>query len=365
VRYPETKMALVIPDIERLQPYEAGKPVEELVREAGIADAIKLASNENPLGPSPRAIEAIRAAANQVSWYPDAAAYELREKLAARHGVAHDEVVHGNGSNEILDLVVRTFCTSEHHVVFADPSFVVYRLASLAQGVPYTAVPLADWKHDLDAMAAAVTPRTRVVFIANPNNPTGTYVGRAHVERFLRDVPPEVIVVMDEAYIDYADADDFPDGLQLRGLRERLIVTRTFSKIYGLAALRVGYGIGPASLMKYLLRVRQPFSVGSLAQRAAIAALDDDAHVRQSVELNRRERERLAAALTELGFPPPPSQANFLFFDYGRPGRELYEQLLTKGVIVRPFGATPFIRITVGTPAQNDRLLAALREVTA
>lgn len=356
-------MALVTPEIETLRPYEAGKPIEELVRELGIQDAIKLASNENPLGPSPLAVAAMREAAATAHAYPDAAAYELRAKLAARHGVRLDEVVHGNGSNELLDLLVRTFCTGEHHIVFADPAFVVYRLASLAHGVPFTAVPLRDLTHDLDAMAAAVTPRTRLVFVANPNNPTGTYVGRAAVERFLRTVPPEVIVVMDEAYIEYADAPDFPDSLELRGLRERLIVTRTFSKVYGLAAVRVGYAIGPATLLDYLFRVRQPFSVGTLGQRAAIAALDDAAHVARSVELNRVERARVAAALRDLGLPPPPSQGNFLFFDAGRPGRELYQALLAKGVIVRPFGDTPFIRVTVGTAAENDRFLAALREV--
>jgi histidinol-phosphate aminotransferase len=321
-----------------------------------------LASNENPLGPSPLAVAAIRAAASGVHVYPDAAAYELREKLAAHHGIGRDEIVHGNGSNEILDLIVRTFCTGEHHIVFADPSFVVYRLAALAHGVPHTAVPLRDWTHDLHAMAAAVTPRTRVVFVANPNNPTGTHVGRMSVERFLREIPPEVIVVMDEAYFEYANAADYPDSLQLRDLRERLIVTRTFSKIYGLAAVRVGYGVGPASLMDYLFRVRQPFSVSSLAQRAAIASLDDEAHVRRSVEMNRQERARMTEALRGLGLNPPPSQGNFVFFDLGRPGRDLYEVLLRKGVIVRPFGATPFIRVTVGTPEQNDRFLAVLRE---
>ena len=356
-------MTLVTPEIERLQPYEAGKPVEELVREAGILDAIKLASNENPLGPSPLAVDAIRAAAGDVGWYPDAAAHELREKLAARHGVSRDEVLHANGSNEILDLVVRTFCTGEHHIVFAEPSFVVYRLAALAHGVPHTPVPLRDWTHDLDAMVEAITPRTRVVFVANPNNPTGTHVGRERVERFLKEVPPEVIVVMDEAYFEYADADDYPDSIELRALRERLIITRTFSKAYGLAALRVGYGIGPATLIEYLLRVRQPFSVSSLAQRAAIAALDDVAHVQRSVEMNRQERARMATALVELGLVPPPSQGNFLFFDLGRPGRDLYEKLLQRGVIVRPFGTTSFIRVTVGTPDQNDRFIAALREV--
>jgi histidinol-phosphate aminotransferase len=233
---------LVTPTIESLRPYEAGKPVEELVREAGITDAIKLASNENPLGPSPRAMEAAEAVLRGTHRYPDAGAYRLRQKLGEVHDVPFEEVLHGNGSNELLDLLVRTFTTGDDHVVFAEPSFVVYRLASLAHGTPFTAVPLRDQKHDLPSMARAVTPRTRLLFIANPNNPTGTHVGRAELERLLREVPPEVIVVMDEAYLEYADAPDFPNALELRGLRERLVLLRTFSKVYGLAAMRISIG---------------------------------------------------------------------------------------------------------------------------
>src|SRR5450432_2043131 len=251
---------LVSPSIESLLPYEGGKPVEELARELGISDAVKLASNENPLGPSPKALSAARAA------------------LAAEHRIPMAEIIQGNGSNELLDLAVRTFCSAEQHIVFAEPAFVVYRIAALAHGVPFTAVPTQDLTHDLEAMAAAVTPRTRLIFVANPNNPTGTHVGRDALRRFLRAVPPEVIVVMDEAYIEYATAADFPDSLSLRGERERLIVCRTFSKIYGLAGLRVGYGVAPAKLVAYMNRVRAPFNVGNLGQAAAVAALDDVEH---------------------------------------------------------------------------------------
>jgi len=356
-------MALVTPGIEALRPYEAGKPIEELAREAGVTDAIKLASNENPLGPSPLALAALRQAAADVHFYPDAAAYRLRARLAAEHGVTPEEILHGNGSNELIDLLVRTFTTGEDHVVFAEPSFVVYRLAAMAHGVPFTAVPLRDLTHDLEAMAAAVTPRTKLVFVANPNNPTGTHVGRGAVARFLRAVPPAVIVVFDEAYIDYADAPDFPDVIALRGLRERLVALRTFSKIHGLAGLRVGYAVAPAQLVEYLFRVRQPFSVGSLGQVAATAALDDRAHVARSVSLNTSERLRLRAALGALGYPTAPSQANFVFFDVRRPAREVYEALLRRGVIVRPIGGPTSLRVTVGTPAQNDRFLEAFRAV--
>jgi histidinol-phosphate aminotransferase len=359
-------MALVTPGIEELRPYEAGKPIEELARELGVVDAIKLASNENPLGPSPKALRAIASVLGEAHRYPDAAGYALREKLAVRLGVRMDEILHGNGSNELIELLIRTFTTPEHHIVLGEPAFVMYKIAALAHGTPYSAVPLRDLTHDLEAMAAAVTPQTRLLFVANPNNPTGTYVGRRAVEKLLREVPPEVIVVMDEAYIEYADAEDYPDCILLRRLRERLVVLRTFSKIYGLAALRVGYAVGPAPIIEYMNRVRAPFNVGSLGQVAALAALDDQEHLENSRSLNRRERARLSSALTELGWKVAPSQANFVYVDTGRPARPLYEALLRLGVIVRPFGTLPTcIRITVGTPLENDRLLSAARETLA
>jgi histidinol-phosphate aminotransferase len=358
-------MALVIPTIEGLAPYEGGKPIEELSRELGITDAVKLASNENPLGPSPRALEAAARVLGDSHRYPDGAAYNLRAKLAAKHGVAMDEVLLGAGSNELLDLAARVFCTPEHHIVFAEPAFVVYRIAALACGVPFTAVPLtAELRHDLPAMAAAVTPKTRLMFVANPNNPTGTHVGRAAVEKLLREVPPEVIIVMDEAYLEYADAQDYPDSLELRGLRERLLVLRTFSKIYGLAAFRVGYAVGPKQLIDYLNRVRAPFNVSTLAQVAAAAALDDQAHVQAARELNSRERRRVTEALAARGLTVAPSQANFVLVDVRRPARAVYDALLKKGVIVRPFASLPTsLRVTLGTERENDRFLTALGEV--
>jgi histidinol-phosphate aminotransferase len=358
--------SLVIPSIEALVPYEGGKPVEELARELGIANAVKLASNENPLGPSPRAIEAARQTLANSHRYPDGAAYSLRDRIAAFHGVSREEVIQGAGSNELLDLVVRTFTTPADHVVFAEPSFVVYRIAALAGGVPFTAVPLVAHVHDLPAMAAAVTPKTRVLFVANPNNPTGTHVGRAAVETLLREVPPEVIVVMDEAYFEYADAPDYPNSLALRGLRERLLVMRTFSKAYGLAGLRVGYAIGPARLIDYMNRLRAPFNVSLPAQAAAIAALDDDGHVAESRALNGTERARLVQELEALGLAVAPSQANFVLVDLKRPARPVYDALLRHGVIVRPFANLPTsLRVTAGLPRENERFLGALKEVLA
>ena len=356
--------SLVIPSIEALLPYEGGKPVEELARELGITHAVKLASNENPLGPSPRALEAARTALGNVHRYPDGAAYALRDAIARFHGIGRDEVLQGAGSNELLDLVVRTFATPEHHIVFGEPAFIVYRITALARGVPFTAVPLKDHAHDLPAMAAAVTPKTRVLFVANPNNPTGTHVGRAAVEELLRVVPPEVIVVMDEAYFEYADAVDYPSSLALRHLRERLLVMRTFSKAYGLAGLRVGYAVGPARLIDYMNRVRAPFNVTLPAQAAAVAALDDQAHVEQSRIANTAERARLSRELEGLGLSVAPSQANFVLVDVGRPARVVYDRLLERGVIVRPFGNLPTsLRVTCGLPHEDDRFLTALKEV--
>ena len=357
---------LVTPSIESLVPYEGGKPIEELAREFGITHAVKLASNENPLGPSPRALEAARQALGALHRYPDGVAYALRDRIAQFHGVARDEVLQGAGSNELLDLVVRAFCTPEHHIVFGEPAFVVYRIAALSGGVPFTAVPLKDHAHDLPAMAAAVTPKTRVMFVANPNNPTGAHVGRAAVEELLRSVPPEVIIVMDEAYFEYADAADYPNSLALRHLRERLIVMRTFSKAYGLAALRVGYAIGPANLIDYMNRVRAPFNVTSVGQAAAVAALDDTEHVEKSRTTNSAERARLTDALEAMGLSVAPSQANFVLVDVKRPARIVYDRLLERGVIVRPFGNIPTsLRVTCGLPHEDDRFLAALAEVLA
>lgn len=355
----------VIPSIEALTPYEAGKPLEQLARELGVTDAIKLASNENPYGPSPKVVDALRAAAPDVHRYPDSTGYRLRHRLAERLKVSPEEIVLGNGSNELLELLVRTFCTRESHVVFAEPSFVVYRMASMAQGVPFTAVPLRDQTHDLEALARAVTPATRLVFIANPNNPTGTFVTRARLTRFLEEIPADVIVALDEAYSEYADAEDYPDGLTLRDRRRHLVVLRTFSKIHGLAALRVGYAVAPTAVVQYMNRVRAPFNVSSLAQEAAIAALDDPEHEQRCRAANRAERERVTRALSELGVTVVPSQANFLFIDLGRPARPVYEALLRRGVIVRPFtGLENNLRVTLGTPDENERFLKALAEVS-
>jgi histidinol-phosphate aminotransferase len=356
---------LAPPHVEKLTPYVPGKPLEELERELGIRDAIKLASNENPVGPSPRAVEAAAQALREGNRYPDN--YKLRAALAEHHAVSLDEVTLGNGSNELIDLIARAFAVPGGHAVYPDPSFICYRSSTTATAMQATEVPLVGHvAYDVDALIAAVRPDTRLFLLANPNNPTGAHVGRADLERILRALPERTIAVLDEAYVEFPDASDYVSALQLRSLHENTIVLRTFSKAYGLAAFRVGYAIAPAHLVGYIERVRAPFNVGSASLAAARAALADPEHVRRYVELNRSERARVTRELTALGFKVAPSQANFVLVDTGRPGKELYDRLLRKGVIVRPMPPpiASWLRITVGLPAENERLFAALREIT-
>lgn len=359
---------LVPARVDALIPYRPGKPVEELERELGITGAVKLASNENPVGPSPRVVEAIRAHAAAANIYPDGAAFALRQDLANHHGVPMTEVVLGNGSNELIDLICRTFPAADDHVVFGNPSFVCYWLGCVAAGVSFTQVPLTDhlaW--DVDALLAAVTPKTKVLFLANPNNPTGAHVGGADLERLCRALPARVVLVLDEAYAEFADAPDYVSGFALRGTRERLLVLRTFSKAYGIAALRVGYAVGPAPLVEYLHRIRAPFNVNAIGQLAARAALADQEHVARYVAMNRTGRQRLTESFTAMGLRVAPSQANFVLVDFARPGSEVYEALLLQGIIVRPMPPPidTWLRITVGTPEQNARLEAAVKTVLA
>jgi histidinol-phosphate aminotransferase len=357
---------LVTSNIEALRPYQGGKPVEELTREQGISDVVKLASNENPLGPSPRAVEAAARALTEVHRYPDGAAFRLRKAIADFHGVPIEEVLHGNGSNELIELLIRTFTTSSEHIVFGNPAFSMYRVAVMGHNVPFTQVPTtADLVHDLDGMLAQIQPNTRLVLIDNPNNPTGTFVTREKLEKFLRAVPKHVIVALDEAYFEYADDPEYPDGLELRSLHERLVVLRTFSKAYGLAGLRIGYGIGPAQLMDYMNRLRAPFNVGVPSQEAAIAALSDTEHLAKGVRLNTEQRAWLTTELEARGHIVTKSQANFILVDFQEPATELYERLLSKGMIVRPIpGLNTSLRITIGTAEQNRRFLEALDLVT-
>jgi histidinol-phosphate aminotransferase len=359
---------LVAPHVDSVQQYVPGKPPEELERELGISNAIKLASNENPLGPSPAVVRALHVAAEHTNRYADDRSHELRMELAPRLGVSPDEIAFGHGSNDLIDLSVRAFATPAEHAVIGAPSFSCYGISLRAAGIPTTVVPLRGhmfW--DLDAIAAATQPNTKLVYIDNPNNPTSTHVPAIALEKFLRELDPSVVVVIDEAYLQYADAADYASALTLRDTRERLIVLRTFSKAYALASLRLGYAVSQPKIIGYLDRVRVPFNANGLAQAAAIAALRDEDHLQRGVALNASERARLASALGKLGLDVAPSQTNFLCVRIDRPAQPVFEALLREGVIVRPFGPPldRHLRISVGLPDENDRLLAVLPSVLA
>ncbi len=356
---------LVSEQIAALQPYQGGKPIEELAREQGLTNIVKLASNENPLGPSPEALKAAVAALSEVHRYPDASGYRLRSAIAEHNGVNIDEVIHGNGSNEIIELIVRTFMLPQHHIIFGQPAFSMYRVVAAAHNVQATPIDTdADLVHQLDAFLNAIRPETRVILIDNPNNPTGTYVPSTVLEKFLDRVPAHIIVVLDEAYFEYAEKEDYPHALKLRGRHENLVVLRTLSKAYGLAGFRVGYGIGPAQLISYMNRLRAPFNVGVVSQEAAIAAIKDQRHLQKCVELNRIERKKLELGLARIAVRVIPSQANFVLAEFAQAGAELYESLLKEGVIVRPLPNLPhFLRISVGTEFENSTALSALTRV--
>jgi len=354
-----------------LVPYSAGKPIEEVAREMGLTRIVKLASNENPMGMSPLAVEAMKQAATTVNRYPDGAAWDLKGKLSDRLGVPRENIVLGNGSNEILELLAQLLLTQGDETLYAWPAFVVYRLATLAHGGRGIEVPLdQNLRHDMNAMADALTDRTRIVYVANPNNPTGTYVGRTELERFMDKVPQNVPFVLDEAYFEFAThRDDFPDGMDYFRQGRPIVVVRTFSKAHGLAGVRVGYAVMPASLADLLNRVRQPFNVNSIAQAAAAAALDDDDFVRKSLEHNRVELRRIRDAVEGMGLTVTPSFTNFILIDLGhRSGQDVYEALMKKGVIVRsmaPYGLPGTIRVTAGLKEENEFFLEALGEIIA
>jgi histidinol-phosphate aminotransferase len=347
-----------------LQPYQPGKPIEELERELGIQGSIKLASNENPLGPSPKAVEALRAAVESVNRYPDGASFRLREALSQKLGVPANQIVFGTGADEMLELVAKAFLGPGDEAVYAWPSFAMYPIVVKGMGATPIAVALDEnLVHDLPAMAAAVSERTRVVLVCNPNNPTGTSVGAEAFDRFVAALPEGVILVVDEAYFEYVRRDDFPSAFGWVSRRPGTVVLRTFSKIYGLAGLRVGYGVMDEELAGYLERARHPFNVNLLAEVAALAALDDEEHVERTLRANREGAETLTRELGALGIQVWPTDANFLL---AKTGAESYELLLREGVIVRPlggFGLPEHVRITIGTAKENEKLIKALQKI--
>ena len=358
--------------IHQLHPYQPGKPVEELERELGIREAFKLASNENPLGCSPRAREAIARASEHVELYPDANAYYLKRRLAQKLGIGENQITIGNGSNDVLDIVARTFLDRDGEAVFSRHAFMVYGMVSLACGATSRVAPAlpADhaqaYGHDLDAMAALINARTRVVFVANPNNPTGTWLERKALESFVASIPERVAVVIDEAYFEYVEETGYPNALEWLARYPNLIVTRTFSKIYGLAALRVGYAVSSPELCNLFNRVRQPFNGNAIGLAAALAALDDDEFVTASRETNSAGLRRMREEFSARGIEFLPSVGNFLTVRFGPDTMRIYQALLERGVIVRPianYELPEFLRISVGTQAQLDRLFTVLGEI--
>jgi histidinol-phosphate aminotransferase len=349
--------------VRELDPYRPGKPVEEVERELRIR-AVKLASNENPLGPSPLAVEAVRKCVVESHRYPDGGAFYLREKIAARHSVPMENVFVGDGSSELIDLAARLLIRPGEEGLTGAGTFPLYWIAIRAAGGKVVRVPMKEYGFDLDAMAAAVTPRTRVIYLANPNNPTGTVFGAAAFERFFAQVSrtSRALVVLDEAYCDYVEQTDYPAAIARASREPNLLVMRTFSKAYGLAGIRVGYGVGPVDLLAEFNKLRTPFNTASVAQAAALAALDDAAHVARSVRANREGREQLCRGLAEQGVKFIPSQTNFVLVETGQNGKAVAEALLHRGVIVRPMAWMGFpqaIRVSVGTAEENEKFLAA------
>lgn len=361
-------LALAQPGVQKLSPYVPGKPVDELARELKLdpAGIVKLASNENPLGPSPKALAAIQAELSELTRYPDGNGFVLKQRLAQRYSVGVHQVTLGNGSNDILELVARAYLAPGLNAVFSEHAFAVYPIATQAVGAEGRAVAAKNWGHDLDAMADAIDENTRVVFVANPNNPTGTWFDAAALGTFLARVPAHVLVVLDEAYIEYAEGQELPDGLAYLADYPNLLVSRTFSKAYGLAALRVGYAISSPVIADVLNRVRQPFNVNGLALAAACAALDDVDYLAASRRVNDAGMAQLERGFRQLGLEWIPSRGNFIAVDFARDAAPINQALLREGVIVRPvagYGMPTFLRVSIGTERENARFLDVLAQV--
>ncbi len=352
--------------VANLNPYVPGKPVSELERELGITNSVKLASNENPLGCSPKAIAAINGELGEIARYPDGGGYELRNALANKHGLSSSCVTLGNGSNDVLDMIARVFLGPGKESLFSQHAFAVYPISSQAVGSDLKIAPAKDYGHDLDAMAKMITERTSVIWIANPNNPTGNWLGSRELRSFVESVSSEIIVVVDEAYIEYVEEDDYPDASKWLSDFPNLIVTRTFSKAYGLASLRVGYGLSHPDVADLLNRVRQPFNVNSMALAAARAAMEDTDFIRRAIETNRDGMSQLVQGFDQMGLEYIPSVGNFITVDVQRSGPEVDQALLREGCIVRPvanYGLPNHLRVSIGLPGENARLLDAMKKV--
>ncbi|MBI3247898.1 MAG: histidinol-phosphate transaminase [Deltaproteobacteria bacterium] len=357
-------ISTLVPEwVRTLTPYQPGKPIKELEREYGVHDSIKIASNENPLGPSPKAVAAITAALPDLHRYPDGDCFYLKQRLAEKLGVDRTRLILGNGSNELIEMLVRTFLRVGEAIVVGEHAFAIYHLVAQAAGGRTITVPHAGFKFDLAAMVKAITPETRIVFLDNPNNPTGTIYTRSEWETFLQAVPAKVLVVVDDAYFEFVDDPEYPNSMAYQDGQRLLVTLRTFSKICGLAGVRVGYGISSPEIIDALNRIRQPFNVNSLAQVGALAALDDEDHIHRTQENNRQGLAYLCKELDRLGLEYAPSWANFLLV---KVGAGTYQRLLPEGVIIRPMGGYGFpeyARVSVGLPAENQRFIVAMEKL--
>ncbi len=355
--------------VDALVPYEPGKPIEEVQRELGLERVVKLASNEGPFPPFPAAIEAMSANAEELNRYPDGGAYRLRAALAARHDVAFEEIAIGGGADGVIDCLSQAALEPGDEIVCGWPSFPSYVIDALKMGAEATRVPLLDHRHDLEAMLSAIGRRTKIAYLCQPNNPTGTINGRRELDDWFERVPAGVLTVLDQAYFEYVDDPDYPDGVDYLGQGANVLVLRTFSKIYGLAGLRVGYGVGPPEVVSAIGKVRRAFDVTAPAQEAALASLGDEVELARRAATNREGRARLEATLREHGLEPAAGAVgNFLYVEIGDGAAALYDALLREGVIVRPlggFGAPGAIRVTVGTPEENEFFSSALGRVLA
>ncbi|NLM25390.1 MAG: histidinol-phosphate transaminase [Firmicutes bacterium] len=353
-------------EILAIKPYIPGKPIEEVQKEYGLSKVIKLASNENPLGASAKAMEAISNHFSKLSIYPDGNCTELKAELAKNLKIDHDQIIIGNGSDEVLKLIGEAYLTSDDQVIMADPTFSEYQYVARLMGAAEELVPLKDHKHNLKEMLQRITPQTKIIFICNPNNPTGTIVNQDRLVEFLKAVPSNILVVIDEAYYEYVQASDYPQTISLLKDFENIIITRTFSKVHGLASLRVGYGIAHPKIIANLNRVKEPFNVNSLAQVAAIASLRDQEHLAKSVTVNEQGKLYLYQELEKLGLEYIPTEANFIMFNVRRDANTLFEELLKKGIIIRSgsiFNMPSYIRLTIGTMEENESFIRALKEV--
>ena len=359
---------LVTAGVQTLVPYQPGKPISELERELGLTEIVKLASNENPLGPSEKVKQAMQARFADLSRYPDGNGFALKAALSAKWGVECNQITLGNGSNEILELLARAFLTTAHEVIFSQHAFAVYPLVTQAVGAIAKAIPAQNYGHDLPAMLAAITDKTRLIFIANPNNPTGTYLTKQALSEFLTAVPEHVICVLDEAYFEYVAKGDYPDSIAWLADYSNLVITRTFSKAYGLAGLRIGYSLSSPAMADILNRVRQPFNNNSLALAAAEAAINDTEYLAATVALNNAGMQQLTSAFLAMGLPWIESVGNFVSVDMQREAAGINTALLHKGVIVRPvanYEMPNHLRISIGTQSENDFFITALKAVLA